>query len=149
MEITSIIIVLLSITAIYAYFLLKHKYRILFLTFLSCAFIATFSYNLLLYVIVYSFINYYLGIKINNSGISKSLFIIGIILNLSQLILLKYVSFTISPILQILNIGLDFSIISKVIVPVGVSFFTLQGIGYLINIKMGWEKPEKLFLHFF
>ncbi len=148
MEITSILIILLSIAAIYTYFLFNQRYRVLFLTILSCVFIATYSYNLLLYVIIYSFINYYLGIKIYDSRIRQSLFIIGIILNLSQLILLKYVSFTINPILQILNIGFDFSIISKVIVPVGVSFFTLQGIGYLINIKMDWEKPEKNFLHF-
>jgi D-alanyl-lipoteichoic acid acyltransferase DltB (MBOAT superfamily) len=33
--------------------------------------------------------------------------------------------------------------ISKIIIPLGVSFFTLQGIGYLFNIKLGWEKPEK------
>jgi alginate O-acetyltransferase complex protein AlgI len=31
---------------------------------------------------------------------------------------------------------------------VGVSYFILQGIGYLMNINLGWEKPERNFLHF-
>jgi D-alanyl-lipoteichoic acid acyltransferase DltB (MBOAT superfamily) len=61
---------------------------------------------------------------------------------------LKYLTFTISPLCQILGVDLDLSIISKLIIPVGVSFFTLQGIGYLINVKMGWEKPETSFFYF-
>jgi len=148
MDITSLYFVFLSVVSIFIYYLLKNKYRVLFLTFLSCAFIATYSYNLLLYVIAYSLINYYIGLKIPDPRLKKLLFTTGIIINLTQLILLKYVSFTINPIFQLFNIDLDFSIISRIIIPVGVSFFTLQGIGYLININLGWEKPEKNFIHF-
>ena len=36
-----------------------------------------------------------------------------------------------------------------IIVPVGISFFTLQGIGYLINIYKGWEKVENNFIQFY
>jgi D-alanyl-lipoteichoic acid acyltransferase DltB (MBOAT superfamily) len=71
-----------------------------------------------------------------------------IVINLTQLLLLKYVTFTINPVFELLNIDLDFTVISRIIIPVGVSFFTLQGIGYLINVNLGWEKPEKNFIHF-
>ena len=148
MEITSLYFILLSVVSIFIYYLLNNRYRMLFLTLLSCAFIATYSYILLLYVLAYSLINYYIGIKIPDPRFKKFFFITGIIINLTQLILLKYVSFTINPIFQLLNVDLDFSIISKIIIPVGVSFFTLQGIGYLINVNLGWEKPEKNFVHF-
>lgn len=148
MEITTLHFALLSVLAVFIYYLLGHQYRAAFLTILSCGFIATYSYYLLLYVIAYSLVNYYIGIKIPGSRYQKSLFRTGIIINLSQLILLKYVSFTINPIFEILNVNLNLSIISKIMIPVGVSFFTLQGIGYLINISNKWEKPEKNFIHF-
>ena len=148
MQITSLFFILISVISVFVFYLLKAKYRVLFLSVLSGAFIATYSYNLLVYVIIYSLINYAIGYKIPNSRFSKFLFLTGIILNLFQLILLKYVSFTVSPLFELLNIEWDLQKISRIIIPVGVSFFTLQGIGYLVNIKMGWEKPEKNFLHF-
>ena len=61
---------------------------------------------------------------------------------------MKYASFAIDPIFQIFNSNLHISKLSEIIIPIGISYFTLQGIGYLINVKMGWEKPEKKFLNF-
>jgi alginate O-acetyltransferase complex protein AlgI len=148
MEITSLLFAILSIVSIFIYYLLNHKYRIIFLVLLSCSFIATYHYSLLIYVVVYSFINYSIGIKIPDSRFKKTLFRTGIVINLSQLIVLKYASFAIDPIFHLFNSGIHVSKLSDFIVPIGISFFTLQGIGYLINIKMGWEKPEKKFLNF-
>jgi alginate O-acetyltransferase complex protein AlgI len=148
MEITSSIFIILSILAVFAYYLMKQKHRVLFLTLLSCGFIATYSHNLLLYVLAFTLVNYYIGIKIPDSKKKKLLFTTGLVINLSQLILLRYVSFTIGPLFQLLHISWDASLISRFIIPVGVSYFTLQGIGYLININMGWEKPERNLLHF-
>lgn len=148
MEITSFIFILFSALAIFAYYLLKQKYRVLFLTLLSCGFIATYSHTLLLYVLVYTLINYFIGILLPRSKRKKSLFIFGIVINITQLVLLKYVSFTIGPLFQLLNISWDASAISRLIIPVGVSYFILQGIGYLMNVNLGWEKPERNLLHF-
>lgn len=148
MEITSSIFILISALAVFVFYLLPQKLRVLFLTLLSCGFIATYSHKLLLYVLAYTLINYYLGIMLPNSKRKKTLFTIGIVINITQLILLKYVSFTIGPLFQLLHISWDASVISRIIIPVGVSYFILQGIGYLMNVNLGWEKPEKNFLHF-
>lgn len=148
MEITSLYFGLLSIVSVFIYYLLNHKYKIIYLVLLSCSFIATYSHYLLLYVITYSLVNYYIGIKIPATNFKKTLFRAGIIINLSQLIILKYASFTLNPIFQIFNVDVNISRLSEIIVPIGISFFTLQGIGYLINVKMKWEKPEMNFLHF-
>ena len=148
MDITSLYFISFSVISIFIYYLLRNEYRVLFLTLLSCAFIATYSYILLIYVLAYSLINYFIGLKIPDTRFKKLLFITGIVFNLTQLLLLKYVTFTINPVFELLNIDLDLTVISRIIIPVGVSFFTLQGIGYLINVNLGWEKPEKNFIYF-
>jgi len=148
MQITSLYFIILSIISLFIYYLLNHKYRALFLTLLSCGFIATYSYILLIYVLAYAIVNYVIGLNIPDSKSKKALFLTGIIINITQLVLLKYVTFTLNPLLQLLGTDLDLTVISRIIIPVGVSFFTMQGMGYLVNIKMGWEKPEKNFTHF-
>ena len=148
MQITSLYFVILSIVSVFIYYLLNYRYRVIYLTFLSCIFISTYSYSLLLYIIIYSLINFFIGLKIPDSRYRKSFFRLGIIINLSQLFILKYSSFTFDPFFQTLDLNLNISRLSEIIIPVGISFFTLQGIGYLININMNWEKPEKNFVHF-
>ena len=148
MNITSLYYVLLSVVAVFIYYLIKHKYRALFLAVLSCGFIASYSYNLLAYVLAYVLINYFIGLRIPVAERKKFWLSAGILINLSQLLLLKYATFTINPLFGLFNLDADASVLARIIVPVGVSFFTLQGIGYLVNVKMGWEKPEKNLLHF-
>lgn len=148
MEVTSLLFILASTLAVFVYYLLKPRYRILFLILLSFGFIATYSYKLLIYVTGYTLMNYLIGIRIQEVKGKRALFIFGIVLNLSQLVLLKYVDFTIEPVLHLFKMNTDLSSISRIIVPIGVSYFTLQGLGYLINLNFGWEKPERKFLHF-
>jgi len=148
MNITSLYFVLFSVLAVFIYYLLQHRFRALFLTLLSCGFIASYSPNLLAYVLVYALFNYFIGLRVKDSEKKKLLITIGILVNLTQLILLKYATFTINPLFNLLSIQADASVLARIIIPVGVSFFTLQGIGYIVNVKMGWEEPERNFLHF-
>jgi D-alanyl-lipoteichoic acid acyltransferase DltB (MBOAT superfamily) len=148
MQITSMAYILASIVSIFIFYLLNPKYRILFLTLLSSVFIASYSYLLLVYIIFYALINYYLGIIIPGTKFKKAVFRTGLVINLSQLVILRYASFAIDPVFEALNSTIAVSKLSEIIVPLGISYFTLQGIGYLINVKMGWEKPEKNFLLF-
>ena len=148
MAITSVYFVLITLLAIPFFYSLNNKLKVIFLVLLSCIFIASYSYWLLLYIIFYSLSNYFLGLKVADSPSKKFIFRLGILLNLTQLIVLKYSSFAIDPILSKLGISVEFARISEIIIPIGVSYFTLQGLGYLINIKMAWEKPEKRFAHF-
>ncbi len=148
MEIISLHFAVLTLCSVFIYYLLKHKYRTVYLALLSLAFIIGLNFYLAVYVLVYSLFNYYIGLKIPSAKSKKVLFRAGIVFNLTQLVLLKYASFAIDPVFQIFNVNLNVSKLSEVIIPLGVSFFTLQGIGYLVNIKMGWEKPENKYLHF-
>ncbi|MCK4829568.1 MBOAT family protein [bacterium] len=148
MEIISIQFILLSIISIFIYYSLNQKYRIAFLTLVSCAFIGSLSLNLLIYILIFSGVNYLIGIRLPEAKFKKALFRFGIIINVLQIIILKYADFAIHPLFNVINLDLNFNSLSKLIVPIGISYFTLQGIGYLINVKMGWEKPEKRILNF-
>jgi D-alanyl-lipoteichoic acid acyltransferase DltB (MBOAT superfamily) len=143
MEITSRYFAILSIATIFVYYLINNKYRMLFLTLISCFFIATWSFNLLIYILAFTAINFVIGRQISVSGHKKAIFRTGIVINLIQIILLKYVDLTLVPTFRIFNYNLNLGRISELLVPVGISYFTLQGIGYLINVYYGWEKPEK------
>jgi D-alanyl-lipoteichoic acid acyltransferase DltB (MBOAT superfamily) len=148
MEITSIIFILVSFLAVFVYYLVKPRFRVWYLVLISFGFIATYSEKLLVYVVVYTLVNYIIGLQIPQVRKKRALFILGLVLNLSQLVLLKYVSFTIEPLFRLFSIETDLMSISRFIVPIGVSYFTLQGIGYLINVNLGWEKPERNVSHF-
>lgn len=149
MAITSICFLLLSVAAVFVYYLLPFRYRKYFLILLSLFIIGSYSLNLSVYIIAFSVINFYLGLGIPQVKNRIILYRIGILFNLLQLILLQYATFAVDPLIDLLNSGFRVSGLSQIILPVGISYFTLQAIGYLINVKMGWEKPEKTFPDFF
>jgi D-alanyl-lipoteichoic acid acyltransferase DltB (MBOAT superfamily) len=148
MDVTSLKFAFLAVVSVFIFYMIRGKARIVFLSVISFLFIASFSLNLLIYIVGYTLINYFLGKAIYSSEHKLALFRTGIIINIAQLFILKYASFAIDPLLSLFNYQIVVSKISEIIIPVGVSYFTLQGIGYLINVKMGWEKPEQNLVNF-
>jgi alginate O-acetyltransferase complex protein AlgI len=148
MEITSLKFAILAILSVIIFYFLNPKLRVGYLALLSALFIASYSLILLIYVVTYSLFNYFFGIIIQDSKHKIGLFRTGVFINIVQLVVLKYASFAIDPIISLFNGSFAVSNLSELIVPIGISYFTLQSIGYLINVKMGWEKAEKNYLIF-
>lgn len=140
---------LLAITSVFIHYLLPSKFRVGYLVLLSCSFCATYNLYLPVYIAIYAGVNFTIGQKLPSYGNNTALFRFGIFLNLTQLIFIRYASFAIDPIMGLFSAGVKVSELSGIIMPIGISYYTLQGIGYLTNVKMGWEKPEKNFLRFF
>ena len=118
-------------------FLLKQEYRNFFLLLASLVFYAWGEGILVLLMLFSISINYVSGIGISyflekNIKLSKSILVIGIIGNLSLLFYFKYANFIIY---SLQEIGLYLSYNNEsIILPIGISFFTFQGISYLIDI---------------
>lgn len=148
MNVVSYQFALLVLTGTLVFYLLNPKYRTLLLVILSYGFIASFSFPLILFVLIYSLFNYFIALKIPGSKSKQLILRAGIIVNLALLIILRYSSFAIDPLFQLFGSNIQISKISEIIIPIGISYFTLQGIGYLFNVKMGWEKPERSFINF-
>lgn len=86
----------------------------------------------------------------------KAIFIIGLGINLIILFYYKYINFIIESVNEIL-IKLSMKPISPrdILLPVGISFYTFQALGYMIDVYKGEIKAEKnllkyaLFVSFF
>ncbi len=125
----------------------KNKWIVL----LACSilFVGYLSLSFLIYALIYSVANYFFGqiIKVQTSNsVRKNLYILFIIINISQLIFFKYIDFLLANINGVISVITSKEIpYLKILVPVGISYYTFQCIGYLINIYRNIEEPEEHF----
>jgi len=96
-------------------------------------------------------VDYYCGIKINDSperSQKKKFLCLSLISNLSVLGFFKYFNFfteSISPLLDIFGLQPHFL---NIVLPVGISFYTFQAMSYTIDIYWGKLKPARKFLDY-
>ena len=94
-------------------------------------------------IIIYSIVvNYVSGILIDRSRGSrrKAVLIISIILNLSNLAYWKYAMFLMEIVRGITHTHFD---IPTILLPIGISFFTFQGMSYVIDVYRGDVDVQK------
>lgn len=132
------------------YFLIPHKYRYVWI-------FATSYYFYMCWNPVYAFLllgvtvfTYFCSIFIEKrrETAGKSLLLLAVIFSVALLSIFKYSSFiskTISEALSIVHINLAIPSFSFVI-PVGISFYLFQSLGYVIDVYKGKIKAEKNFV---
>ncbi|GIO35111.1 alginate O-acetylation protein [Paenibacillus albilobatus] len=119
------------------YFLIKIEYRNVFLLLSSLVFYAWGEPRFVFVIILSILINYLFGLLIHkcqvnvSSIISKIVMIVGVIANCGLLFYFKYFDFFISSVNRIP--GVDWPL-QHVILPIGISFFTFQGLSYVIDV---------------
>jgi len=124
----------------------SHQWFILLLA--STAFLGYFSINFLVYTYLVITINYFLGRLIEKQEEKKKrfpLYLFCMVLNIGQLIFFKYINFLIenaNTFLGIFEPGTEFEYIN-LIIPIGISYYTFECIGYLIEIYRGSGKAER------
>jgi len=130
------------------YFSIPHKFRQVFLLAASCYFYMSFIPAYVLILIVSGFVDYTGSNLIekyrDNKKLRKLFLLIPVIIDLSILGYFKYAYFT-SDIINFfgMRIGLDTIVLPQIILPIGISFHTFQGMGYMIDVYKGNIKPEK------
>ncbi|MCK9476402.1 MAG: MBOAT family protein [Candidatus Muirbacterium halophilum] len=73
----------------------------------------------------------------------RIVFIVGVCLNISLLFYFKYFNFFVENLKGIFNFNINFE---KVILPIGISFFTFQALSYIIDLYFGKIKVQKSFI---
>ncbi len=102
------------------------------------------SYTLILLLSI--LLNYGIGrwIAARSDGRSKPILILGLVLNLGLLIFFKYVLFFLSQInVGLAELGQETIKLPKIVLPLGISFFTFQGISYLVDVYRGTTVVQK------
>jgi len=111
------------------------------------------DWRFLILVIINALVNYYLGISIADAKKDKTqqhLFWAGIAFNLGVLGFFKYFNFFYDGFADLLNLlGANANHSSlKIILPLGISFFTFQTLGYIIDVYNFNIKPTRNLLAF-
>lgn len=116
------------------YYLLGKRFRNSFLLFMSILFFS-WSQPEYLWVICYSIILNYFGAllvyKIKKTIVRKAILIMNITMNLGILFYYKYFNFVLDTLNHIVE---NKFVIKEIILPIGISFFTFQGLSYVIDV---------------
>ena len=127
-------------------FIIKDNYRNIFLLIVSLLFYAWGGPKYALIMIISIAINYVFGLLIDITKtdkyyyLNKLMVLIGILLNCGILFYYKYFNFFIENMNYIFNTGFK---IEKILLPIGISFFTFQGMSYIIDLYWGKVKVQK------
>ena len=118
----------------------------------SYVFYAWWDWRFLFLIFLSTIVGYYVGLKIHNceQTIIRHRFLwVSIVFNLSVLGLFKYYNFFIDSWTDLLSsVGYDIQSVwtLKIILPIGISFYTFQTLSYTIDIYKGKIKPTKVML---
>jgi len=133
--------------AVILFYMLPPKYRWSILLIGSILYLGYYSVAFLIYASVYALANYGFGRVLNvisNEKIRKRLYLLFLILNIGQLVFYKYINFLVENINWIVSAFSPKDIpYINLLVPIGISYFTFQCIGYIVNVYRRIEVPEK------
>jgi len=131
------------------YYVTNSKFQQIVLFTASSIFIYSFSLYFLSYTFLFILFNYLIIRLLNNKKHKKSVRKVicntGIGLNILFLVFYKYVNFLIDNLNVLLDMISDQASISNIslIIPIGISYFTFQGIGYILQVYREHETAEK------
>ena len=122
------------------YFIVPNKYKNITLLLFSLIFYFLGEPKYIIVLILSCIINYLISIGIYKKKNKKLLLILALIYNIGQLLVFKYTDFFIDNINNIFNTKISFMYI---VMPIGISFFTFQALGYVIDVYNKKHKPAK------
>ena len=127
------------------YFLVPNKYKNLILLIFSLIFYFLGEPKYIIVLLLSCIINYILSKQIEKNNLPKLYLIISLIYNIGNLLIFKYTDFFIDNVNNILNTNIPFMYI---VMPIGISFYTFQIIGYILDVYNKKHKSAKNILVF-
>lgn len=146
MQFTSLFFFLFLSLVLFGYLLIPRKARCIWLLAASYLFCASYSLTALFFLLFSTAVTWAIGLALRKESPHKKTWLIaGILLNLGPLFVFKYADFVVRN-LNLLFLRTvqrqPFDVFTTLIVPVGISFYTFQVLGYLIDVYRGKIEPE-------
>ena len=146
-------ILFLPLVLLLFYSLQKQSYRILLLLIASYFFYACWHPAYLILIVLSTITDYIVALRIDGTekaGRRKLYLFVSLLINLSILLYFKYYNFLVEEIAMIFNSELDSFLIKQhnYLLPIGISFYTFQTIGYTIDVYRKKIRAEKNYFSF-
>lgn len=125
------------------YYLLKDKYRNMFLLLASLFFYFWGEGFHVAIIIISILINYFTGILVDyfrETRIQKWMLVLAVTLNIALLFYYKYTNFFVDSINNVAGTNI---FVEQIALPIGISFFTFQGLSYVIDLYWGNVTVQK------
>ena len=139
-----VFIIILSVI----YYSVPNKYKPYVLFTASIIFITSISLRVAIFSVLFATLNYFLGLLLfqvrEKEKMKDNLFWISIAIDVGFLSFFKFYNFfsgSIDSLFSLLNVSWNIPYLN-IILPIGISYYTFQALGYLIRIDRGSEKPE-------
>ena len=132
------------------YWLMPHKYRWIIILAANAWFYISYDVRFLAVILITMAASFSCAIFMDRKQDEKKkkiIMITGVITTLSLLLVFKYLNFalyTVSKILNRISIPMQETTL-KLIMPVGISFYTFMAVGYLIDVYKGKTEPVRHF----
>ena len=144
---TIFIFLFLPIT-LFIYYFIKEAFRNYWLLFVSLLFFAWSQPNYLWIILLNISVNYIAALLMQCTKIKKIVFIICLLANLGLLVYFKYFNFIVDSINNLFHKSFN---LDEIVLPIGISFFTFQGLSYAIDVyrkqAMVQKNPFKVALY--
>jgi len=141
------------IVLILFYLVIPKRFKLIFILIASCFFYGFWSFKFLPLLLITIYTDFYLGKIIAESKDEKkrkALVVFSVVLNLTFLGFFKYFNFFLdntNSILALLGYA-KLAGVGKIILPLGISFYTFQSMSYTIDVYRSKFKPYKHFVPF-
>lgn len=153
MQFNSVLYIVFFTIVCLVYFLLADKFKRPFLLAASYFFYSCWNFKYSLLMLFSTVVTFFTGkFMVRENSIKRKKFLLGLcfFINLSILYIFKYFTFSVNflnKILGLLNLNLDIGPLN-LLLPVGISFYTFQALGYIIDIYRGDIEVEKNFINY-
>lgn len=132
---------------LFFYYLVARPYRNWVLLFFSLLFYGWGEGEMLTIMLVSTLLNYFFGIRLDHSSgpaARKWILFFGVASNLSLLAYYKYANFFIDNYnFAASRLGIDSIVWEKVMLPLGISFYTFHGMSYMIDVYRKHTQPQR------
>lgn len=129
---------------LFAYYVAPKRFRNLVLLCFSL-FFYFYGEKQLVVLLIFSIVFNYFYAKLIEKRHNPWVLALGVSVNVALLFYFKYANFFVDNLNRIFNFDIR---IAKIVLPIGISFFTFQGLSYLVDVYRGDVKASKSLINF-